>query len=56
MTPTDFNVELISRIVEIISTIGAVGVVVYKLGRTVEKFEAIGRQQASELSELKADV
>jgi hypothetical protein len=47
---------IMASLVEVTSTIGAVGVVVYKLGRTVEKFEAIGMQQASEITELKRDV
>lgn len=47
---------IMASLVEVTSTIGAVGVVVYKLGRTVEKFEAIGMQQATEITELKRDV
>lgn len=47
---------IVTSLVEVASTIGAVSVVVYRLGRTVEKFEAIGMQQASEITELKKDV
>lgn len=57
LTLTDaFGLDVATRAIEILSTIGAVGVVVYKLGRTVEKFEAIGMQQANEIGELKHDV
>ena len=42
--------------VETITTLLAVAAVVYKLGRAVEKFEVIGKQQAMEIGELKTEV
>ncbi len=50
------SLDIVTRMLEIATTVGAVGVVVYKLGRTVEKFEAVGLQQAHEINELKKDV
>lgn len=54
--PMDFNTSLMGLIVESLTTLSAVGVVVYKLGRAVEKFEAVGKQQAKEITELKEEV
>lgn len=52
----DIGAEIIARAVEVFSTVGAVGVVVYKLGKTVQKFEALSTQQSLEISELKGDI
>lgn len=47
---------IITLAVETVTIVGSVATVVYKLGRAVEKFEAIGRQQASEIKDLKDSV
>ena len=52
----EISTSLIGLGIETITTLCAVGVVVYKLGRAVERFEAIGRQQATEISQLKDSV
>lgn len=39
-----------------ITTIVAVGFAIFRLGRAVEKFEVVGRQQSMELSEMKSEL
>lgn len=39
------------RIVETLTVIGAASAVVYKLGRSVAKFESIGKEQAIEIKQ-----
>ena len=53
---SEINFEVIARVVEIASIIGAGGLVIFKLGRAMEKFEVIGSQQAKEITELKDGV
>jgi len=39
--------------IEVLTVFGSVALVLFKLGRTVERFELIGAQQAKEITELK---
>lgn len=52
----DVNLNTIALLGNAVMLVGSVAAVVYKLGRAVEKFEAIGAQQASEITQLKAEV
>ena len=54
--PMDLDPNYMRIIIETLTTVGGVGVVVYKLGRAMEKFESVGKQQAKEITELKGEV
>lgn len=54
--PAELSVGLATLAVELVTIIGSVGIVVYKLGSVVTRFEAIGEKQAGEIGELKEDV
>lgn len=48
--------ETALRVAELLTILGAGGMVIFKLGRTTNKFELIGAQQAMEIKELKEGV
>lgn len=50
------SLTVLSAIVGFLLNMGAIAVAIYKLGRAVEKFEMIGKQQAEEIGELKDSV
>ena len=54
--PLEIGAGLTGLAIETISTFLAVAAVIYKLGRAVEKFEAVGKQQAQEIGDLKGEV
>lgn len=54
--PTDLTLGLATLAIELVTVVGSVGIVVYKLGNVVARFEAIGEKQAGEIGELKEDV
>jgi hypothetical protein len=51
--PTPGDLGDILKFLEIVAVIGTGLVVVFKVGRAVERFELIGQTQAREISELK---
>ena len=54
--PSEFTIGLATLAIELVTIIGSVGIVVYKLGNVVARFESIGEKQADEIGELKKDV
>lgn len=50
------DLELIVKIIELITIVGGGGVFIFKMGRAVSKFEEVGRQQGTSLNELKIEV
>lgn len=44
---------IIGLCINVATIVSAVGVFVFKLGRAVERFEAVGEQQSREITELK---
>lgn len=55
----EMQTESINSLIELAKLIGmafAAGTIVFKMGAMTQKFELIGRQQAKEISELKATV
>ncbi len=47
------NFNLVGIVIQTFTMLSGAGIVVYKLGRATEKFDAIGQQQAREIAELK---
>ncbi len=50
------DMDTILKALEIISIVGSAGALMYRLGRTTQKFEQVGAQQASEISQLKVAI
>lgn len=46
----------VAGVIAFLVNIAAVMIAIYKMGRAVEKFENIGKQQASEISQLKTAI
>jgi predicted transcriptional regulator len=47
------DMDTVYRISELVLVLIGIGGILYRLGRMTEKFEQIGKQQASEISDLK---
>jgi len=50
------DLDTIFKGLEIVSIVGSAAALMYKLGRTTERFEQVGTQQATEISQLKASI
>lgn len=50
------ELETVVKIIEAVAIVLGGGIVLFKIGRAVEKFELIGKQQAQEIKELKIAV
>ena len=53
MTVQLADVDTVLKGLEIISIIGSAALLMYRLGRTTERFEQVGTQQAAEIGQLK---
>lgn len=53
---TDVNFDMLLKIGEFVGFIGGGALVIFKLGRTTERFELVADNQQKELAEIKDDV
>jgi hypothetical protein len=54
--PIPLDLDPVLKAVEIAAILGSTATLLFKIGRTTERFEQVGRQQAVEISGLRSNI